>query len=332
MRGQSVSKPSTRRRGEFDLRAGRTFSLSGWVAVQSHSALSSLGRLTRQPIATVVTVLAIAVALSMPLVLYLMLDNALRAMGGLDRNAQLTAFLRHDLDESQTASVASAVARWDAVRHVDVVSRAEALAEYQRMTGLGDIQDIFDGQNPLPNLLVITPRNARMERAALIALRDRIAAQTEVDSVQLDLIWIDRLAAIVETLRRIVQVLFVMLGLGVLLIVGNTIRLGIESRREEIGIIRLFGATDAFIRRPFLYTGLWYGLLAGGVACVLVAVATGLAQAPVERLVALYASDFELTGLQPWSAVLAIGAGGMLGLGGAWIAVARELKRESVPR
>ena len=251
---------------------------------------------------------------------------------GLDRNAQLTAFLRHDLDESQTASVASAVARWDAVRHVDVVSRAEALAEYQRMTGLGDIQDIFDGQNPLPNLLVITPRNARMERAALIALRDRIAAQTEVDSVQLDLIWIDRLAAIVETLRRIVQVLFVMLGLGVLLIVGNTIRLGIESRREEIGIIRLFGATDAFIRRPFLYTGLWYGLLAGGVACVLVAVATGLAQAPVERLVALYASDFELTGLQPWSAVLAIGAGGMLGLGGAWIAVARELKRESVPR
>ena len=159
-----------------------------------------------------------------------------------------------------------------------------------------------------------------------------MAAQTEVDSVQLDLVWVDRLAAIVETLHRIVQVLFAMLGLGILLIVGNTIRLGIESRREEIGIIRLFGATDAFIRRPFLYVGLWYGLMAGGVASMLVAVATHLVEAPVERLVALYSSDFEVAGLQPWNAIVAIAAGGVLGLGGAWIAVARELRKESKGR
>ena len=150
--------------------------------------------------------------------------------------------------------------------------------------------------------------------------------------MELDLVWVDRLAAILETLHRIVQVLFAMLGLGVLLIVGNTIRLGIESRREEIGIIRLFGATDAFIRRPFLYTGLWYGLTAGGVACTLVAAATQLAAGPVERLVALYSADFELIGLQPWTAIVAIGAGGLLGLGGAWIAVARELAEGSFPR
>ena len=121
-----------------------------------------------------------------------------------------------------------------------------------------------------------------------------------------------------------------MLGVGILLIVGNTIRLGIESRREEIGIIRLFGATDAFIRRPFLYTGVWYGIAAGTVACVLVASASRLAAGPVERLVALYSSDFELIGLQPWSAIVAIAAGGLLGLGGAWIAVSRELAEGSV--
>ena len=327
-----MSRHSTHEKGTFDLAAGRSFNPAAWSAVHGQSALSSLGRLIRQPVASIVTVLAIAVALSLPLVLYIMLDNATRAMGGLDRNAQLTAFLHHDLDESQTRSVAAELRRWDAVKHVRTVTRAEALDEYQRMTGLREIRAIFEGENPLPNLLVVTPRNGGPDRAALIALRDRVAAQTEVESVQLDLVWVDRLAAIVETLRRIVQVLFAMLGLGILLIVGNTIRLGIESRREEIGIIRLFGATDAFIRRPFLYIGLWYGLTAGGVACVLVAVATHLVEAPVERLVALYSSDFELVGLQPWNAIVAIAAGGLLGLGGAWIAVARELRKESRAR
>ena len=327
-----MSKRLHRRRGEFVLRAGTSFNPAVWMAVHGHSALSSLGRLMRQPLASSVTVLAIAVALSLPFALYIMLDNAIRAMGGLDRKAQLTAFLSHDLNETETESIASALRQWGAIKHVRVVSRAEALAEYQQMTGFGDVEAIFEGQNPLPNLIVITPRGGRPDRDALIALRDRVSAQTEVDSVQLDLIWVDRLAAIVEALRRIVQVLFAMLGLGVLLIVGNTIRLGIESRREEIGIIRLFGATDAFIRRPFLYAGFWYGVTAGGVACMLVAAATGLAEGPVERLVALYASDFELIGLQPWSAIVAIAAGGLLGVGGAWIAVARELAKESVPR
>ena len=286
----------------------------------------------RRPIATFVTVLAIAVALSLPFAFYILLDNAHRATGGLDRNVQLTAFLQHDLAEAQTTAVASALRQWDAVRHVRVVSRTEAIAEYQQMTGFGDIQAIFEGQNPLPDLIVVTPRNARRDRAALAALRDRISAQTEVASVQLDLMWVDRLTAIIETLRRIVLVLFAMLGLGILLIVGNTIRLAIESRREEIGIVRLFGATDAFIRRPFLYTGLWYGLAAGVVACLLVAVATRLAVGPVEHLVTVYSSDFEIVGLQPWSAVVAIVTGGLLGLGGAWIGIARELSMDSISR
>ena len=298
----------------------------------AQSALSSLGRLMGRPVGTVVTVLAIAVALSLPFALYVILDNAHRAVGGLDRSAHLTAFLRHDLDETQAASVASAIRQWDEVKHVRVVTRTEALSEYQQMSGFDDVRAIFEGRNPLPDLIVITARDERSDRTALVALRDRVSVRDEVDAVELDLVWVDRLAAILETLRRIVEVLFALLGLGILLIVGNTIRLSIESRREEIGIIRLFGATDAFVRRPFLYTGLWYGLTAGGVACALVAAATRLASGPVERLVALYSSDFELIGLQPWSAIVAIAAGGLLGLGGAWIAVARVLAEESIPR
>ena len=298
----------------------------------AQSALSSLGRLMRRPVGTIVTVLAIAVALSLPFALYVILDNAHRAVGGLDRSTHLTAFLRHDLSGAQTASVASAIGQWDEVKHVRVVSRNEALSEYQQMSGFDDVRAIFEGQNPLPDLIVITARDERTNRAALVALRDRVSARNEVATVELDLVWVDRLAAILETLRRIVEVLFAMLGLGILLIVGNTIRLSIESRREEIGIIRLFGATDAFVRRPFLYSGLWYGITAGGVACALVAAATRLAAGPVARLASLYSSDFELIGLQPWPAMVAIAAGGLLGLAGAWIAVTRVLAEESIPR
>ena len=327
-----MSKRSHPRRNEFDLASGTTLTFTAWLSGHGQSALSSLGRLIRRPIATFVTVLALAVALSLPFALYVILENAHRALGGLDRNAQLTAFLQHDLNEARATSVASHLRSWDAVKHVRVVTRTEALAEYQAMTGFDDIRAIFEGQNPLPDLMVITPSDEGTNRTALVELRERVSSQPEVDAVEIDLVWVDRLAAILETLHRIVQVLFALLALGILLIVGNTIRLGIESRREEIGIIRLFGGTNAFVRRPFLYTGLWYGLIAGSVACTLVAAATGLAAAPVERLAALYSSDFELIGLQPWSALAAIVVGGLLGLGGAWIAVSRELAEESILR
>ena len=323
---------SGRRGREFDLSPGAAFAPGAWLAGHGQAALSSLGRLVDRPIATSVTVLAIAVVLSLPFTLYVLLDNAHRAMGRIDRPAQLTAYLRHDVDEAQTATLASALRQWDTVQDVRIIGRDEALAEYRQMTGFDDVQDIFEGQNPLPDLLVVSLGAAQPDRAALVALRDRVAAWSEIESVQLDLLWVDRLAAILETLHRIVQVLFALLGLGILLIVGNTIRLGIESRREEIGIIRLFGATDAFIRRPFLYIGLWHGLAAGAFACLLVAGATRLATGPVERLIVLYSNDFVLVGLQPWSTGVAIAAGGLLGLGGAWIAVSRELAEGSGER
>ena len=259
-----MSERSHHNKAEFDLSGGARLDLAAWTAGHGQAAFSSLGRLAHRPIASAVTTLVIAVALALPLVLYIMLDNAYRAMRVVDRSAQLTVFLRHDLDEKHTASVASTLREWGAVGHARIVPRSEALAEYQRITGFDDVLAVFEGRNPLPDSIVVTPRGGEPGRAALIALRDRMLALTEVDSVQLDLEWVDRLAAIIETLRRVVQVLFAMLGLGILLIVGNTIRLGIESRREEIGIIRLFGATDAFVRRPFLYTGLWYGLTGGG--------------------------------------------------------------------
>ena len=324
-----MSKRPHHETGEFDLSSGTGFSPLVWAAGHGQSALSSLGRLARRPIASIVTMLVIAIALSLPLALYVLLDNAQRAMRVLDHGAQLTVFLRHDLGETQAASVASALHQWETVERARIVTRAEALSEYQRMTGFEDVLTVFEGRNPLPDLIIVTPRDGSPDRAALAALRDRILALAEVDSVQLDLEWVDRLSAILETLHRVVQVLFGMLGLGILLIVGNTIRLGIENQREEIRIIRLFGATDAFIRRPFLYAGLWYGLAGGVVACAVAIAATRLVAGPVEHLVTLYSGDLTLIGLQRSSALVVTAAGGVLGLAGAWVAVSRELAEES---
>ena len=309
--------------------SGTGFSPLAWAAGHGQSALSSLGRLARRPIASIITMLVIAVALSLPLALYILLDNAQRAMRVLDHGAQITVFLRHDLGETQAAAVASALRRWETVERVHIVTRAEALSEYQRMTGFEDVLTVFEGRNPLPDLIIVTPRDGSPDRATLATLRDRILALAEVDSVQLDLEWVDRLSAILDTLHRVVQVLFGMLGLGILLIVGNTIRLGIENQREEIRIIRLFGATDAFIRRPFLYAGLWYGLTGGVVACAVAIAATWLVAGPVEHLVTLYSGDLTLIGLQRSSALMVTAAGGALGLAGAWVAVSRELAEES---
>ena len=327
-----MSERSHRSKAEFDLSGEARPDLAAWATGHGQAAFSSLGRLARRPMASAVTTLVIAVALALPLALYIMLDNAYRALRVVDRSTQLTVFLRPDLDEGRTASVASDLRGWDAVGDARIVPRSEALAEYQRMTGFDDVLAVFEGHNPLPDSIVVTPRGGEPDRDTLIALRDRMAALAEVDSVQLDLEWVDRLAAIIEIPRRIVLVLFAMLGLGILLIVGNTIRLGIESRREEIGIVRLFGATDAFVRRPFLYTGLWYGLAGGAVACATATTATRLVAGPANRLVMLYSSDFVLSGLQPSSALVVIAAGGLLGLGGAWLAVSRELAGESALR
>jgi cell division transport system permease protein len=212
----------------------------------------------------------------------------------------------------------------DSVDAVRLISAEQAMAEFRASSGFGGALDKLE-RNPLPPVLVVTPAaNARAPQQAA-ALLAELEALPEVDLAQLDMEWLQRLQAIMNIARRGVTAIAILLGLAVLLIVGNTIRLDIQNRREEIEVIKLVGATDGFVRRPFLYGGIWYGLLGGVLAWLLVHGALLLINRPAEQLALLYGADHRLLGPGLQGTLLLLGVGAALGLLGSWLAVGRHL-------
>ncbi|MCZ6516521.1 MAG: permease-like cell division protein FtsX [Gammaproteobacteria bacterium] len=206
---------------------------------------------------------------------------------------------------------------------VEVIAADEALEQFKSGFGLSELLDSLDG-NPLPHTLVARPTKAATPQA-LAALEHDIRALPGVDQVRIDTQWVARLNAILDFLRRGVWIAAVMLVGAVIVTVGNTIRLDIQNRRDEIEICKLLGASNGFVRRPFLYIGLWYGVIGGIVALLLLGAGYLLLAAPVQRLTGLYGDGLELLGLD-WATLVAVLAGGILcGWGGAWSAVSRHL-------
>ena len=208
---------------------------------------------------------------------------------------------------------------------VNYISREQALVEFTRLSGFGEALKALD-DNPLPSVVVVTPALLHTSPAAAEKLLSRLKTLNHVDLAQLDMQWIQRLYAIMDIIQRTVEVLTILLALGVILVVGNTIRLAIQNRRDEIVIIKLIGGTDTFIRRPFLYSGFWYGLLGGLVAFCFVAVSVASLSGPIEQLAGLYRSQFSLHGLDLGTTLTLAGASILLGLSGSWLAVGRHLR------
>jgi cell division transport system permease protein len=287
--------------------------------------VGSLGQLWRQRVNTLLTALVIGVSLALPATLLLGLATLRTATAGWDADARLTAYLKTDTPDADAADLARKLGReLTGKADVQLIDRAQALREFERSSGLGEALALL-GENPLPAALVLTPTGTADE-ATLARLADRVRALPQVDDVQADLEWVRRLNALLEVGRRTVWVFAALLGAGVVLVTGNTIRLAIFNRRAEIEITKLIGGTDAFIRRPFLYWGLLQGFGGGIVAMVLLlAVNIGLA-GPVRTLAGLYGSALGLVtpGLLGGLGVLVLGAA--LGFAGAALAVGRHLR------
>ncbi len=246
-----------------------------------------------------------------------------------DTGNRISVFLNPKESDATAEALARRLSDWEQIRRVTVISRAEALAEYRRMSGLSEVLKVFEDVNPLPAVLDVEPAAHVQDGATMQTLAASIAKLPEVDLARFDLQWLKRLDAIVEIVRRGVYLLAVLLALSVILIVGNTIRLGIENRREEIEIARLFGATNAFIRRPFLYGGLLYGLFGALIGWSILLAAFVILGPAVVRLVSLYGGSFSPAGLEGAVSLVLITAGGGLGWLGAWVAVGRHLKAAS---
>ncbi|MBT3028243.1 MAG: cell division protein FtsX [gamma proteobacterium symbiont of Ctena orbiculata] len=295
-----------------------------WLQRHVQVALSSLGRMAKNQLATLMTCAVIGIALAMPLGLHVMLGNLQRISGALDSGASISVFLRQNVSDEKAASLAKELRLHQRIEGVELITRKSALEEFQQLSGYADALEALDS-NPLPALLIVQPKADYTTAETAQLLVRELKLLPDADIVQLDLQWVRRLQAITVIAQRAVVVLAALLGMAVLLIVGNTIRLEIQNRRAEIEITKLIGATNAFIRRPFLYTGFWYGLFGGTIAWLLVAIAITLLSGPIANLANLYESSFSLSSLD-FSTVSSLLLGSsLLGLAGSWLAVGRHL-------
>jgi cell division transport system permease protein len=287
-------------------------------------AHDSLLRLLRNPFGSLATWLVIGIALALPGALYLALDNVARLGGRWDGAPQISLFLQQTLDEAAGQTVKLKIAQRGDVAHVEYISREQALAEFRSQSGFGQAIDQLDA-NPLPAVISVRPLVAQRGADAVQRLFNDLKALPEVERAVLDMEWVQRLYALLEIGQRVAFGLAAMLGVGVILVIGNTIRLAIESRRDEILVVKLVGGTNAFVRRPFLYTGAWFGLGGGAMACLVLSLALLWLGDPVARLASLYHSEYSLTGLGLHRVLALLIGGAVLGWLGAWLAVGRHL-------
>lgn len=300
--------------------------LRAWREQHLYSLFSSLGRLAARPWSTSLTVLVMALALALPLLLYLLLANAQQLHGDLRDAGSITVFVKPRLDARATEQLAQRLRARPDVVAVAVRTPEQGLQEFRNQSGFAEALDVLR-DNPLPAVLLVSPRGDPAQASALVA---EFARDADVDLVQYDAAWRQRLDAILGSAMRAAQVLAALLALAVLLVVGNSVRLDIAGRAEEITIMQLLGASSGFVRRPFLYAGLWYGVVSAALALIVVAAVEVALAAPLQQLVASYDHRFSVhgLGLAPALATLAIGA--LLGWLGAWLAASRHLARSRV--
>jgi len=297
--------------------------MRAWLAQHRHALALTLRRLLRHPLATLFSVMAIGIALSLPAGLYVLLENLGTASGNVAAAPQLSLFLALDAGRQEAMQVQARLKNHPRIRGVRLIPREQALEELKQNAGLGDVVESLP-HNPLPDALVVTAKSD--DPALLKQLRDELGQWPNVAHVQLDSAWAERLAALLKLGRQAVLILAALLGFALLAISGNTIRLQILTQREEIEVAKLIGATDPFIRRPFLYFGALQGLVGGAAALFLVGASLHLLNASVAELATLYGSDFRLTALKSSDSLglLLLAAG--LGWFGAYLSVARHLR------
>jgi cell division transport system permease protein len=301
-------------------------SISNWAARHGHALISSGGHLARHGFATTLTVIVMALALALPLALEVLVRNVRSATGDFSGAVGISVYLKPQVAEQSARQLQQKLAGHVGVAEVTLITPAQALEEFRAQSGFGAALDALT-DNPLPTVLAVRPAAEDSSPAQLEALKTAIEAWPEVDSVQLDRDWVLRFDALMGLLRRSLWLAIALLGAGTIAVVGNTIRLEIKSRAAEIEVTQLVGGSRAFVRRPFLYTGLLYGLIAGAAAAGLVAAVRLGLQSAVSQLGASYGTHFILAGPSLRELGFCALIGGILGWFGAALASSREIAR-----
>ena len=293
-----------------------------WLLRHFDTLRESLLRLGQQPLATLLNVVVIGIAMSLPAGFYVGLNNLQAFSRQLSSDPQISLFMALDATASEVADVERRLRMEPEVGRFEFIPRDRALERLRRSAGLSDILADL-GRNPLPDAFVVTARNN--DPATLEALRARAAQWAQVEHVQLDAEWARRLDAALGVGRLLVGLLGALLAVALVAVTFNTIRLQILTRRDEIEVAKLIGATNSFIRRPFLYLGSLQGL-AGGLAAWAIVTLAGMAlNLQLAEVATLYGTAFHLQSLTLIDAALLFAASGLLGWLGAWLSVSRHL-------
>lgn len=300
--------------------------MTAWLVRHLQTAIGSLGRLAQHKLATTLTILVIGIALALPACLHLLVTNAQTATGDWNRAVDLTVFLKRPTSAEEARRTAERIRQRRDVAEAQLILADEALKAFRRDSGFGEAIDALN-ENPLPHTIVVRPAPTYANAANLQSLATDVRALPSVEAVQLDTAWVSRLNAILEAFQRGLLLAAAVLGLGVMVIVGNTIRLDIQNRRDEIEVTKLVGGSDAFVRRPFLYNGFWYGLGGAVTAWVITLISLAVLRDPIGRLAGLYGSSFQLGALGPEASAILLGAGIALGWLGSYIAATRHLRK-----
>ncbi len=296
-----------------------------WRRQHAWCLRDSLRQLARRPLGTALTIAVMGLALALPLAFYLLLVNVQHLATALGDSQSVSVFLKTDVNADGADKLAQTLRARIDVSAVTVRTPQQGLAELAAMQGFGDaIKSLPD--NPLPFVLLVEP-HAGADRAVVESMVRVVRALPAVDLVQDNGQWRARLDALIALGRRVTLLLAVLLAAAAVLVIGNTVRLDIRGRAEEISVQQWIGASASFVRRPYLYEGSWYGLAAGIVAILLVLLLEAVLAPPVRGLVASYAGRLHFGGLS-WSVlVIALAIAVALGWLGAWIASSRHLAR-----
>ena len=314
-RPHSEALAPTRRRSPF----------ANWIALHASNCVAALGRLARTPFASFLTILVIAVTLALPAAMQLVVKNATTLSQNWDSALDFSVYLNSDVPLADAERLTDIIRQRADVESVRLIPAELALEQFKQTSGFGAALDHLD-DNPLPHTLVVRPGAANNE-AMVMLLNEELANLPETDFVQVDTEWVQRFLAILDMLQRSIFIGALLLGAAILVIIGNTIRLDIQNRREEIEVTKLIGGSNAFVRRPFLYSGLWYGLGGGLLALGLVGYGLYALQEPAERLAGLYGSGYRILALSLPESLAIVGIGVGLGLIGSWLAAARHMRR-----
>ena len=296
-----------------------------WRRQHAWCVRDSLRQLARRPLGSALTIAVMGLALALPLAFYLLLTNLQHLATALGDSQAVSVFLKSGVAAEGADKLAATLRARADVAGVTVRTPQQGLAELAAMQGFGDaLRSLPD--NPLPFVLLVEPR-AGADRTQVGRMVAAVRAMGEVELVQDNGQWRARLDALIALGRRVMLLLAVLLGAAAVLVIGNTVRLDLRSRADEIAVQRLIGASASFVRRPYLYEGVWYGLAAGIVAVLLVLLLEAVLAAPVRDLVASYAGRLHFGGLSWGTLGIALAIAMALGWLGAWIASGRHLAR-----